>query len=90
MSSKFEAFLTDHKIDPRQLLIVSHHIESLQLEDRKIKLAKRAGAKKEGEAAGAKETRNPRSGRPINEVTLAKIFAGKPISGPVKRARFAL
>jgi hypothetical protein len=84
MPSKFESFLAENKINQRQLLIVSYHIESLKLEDRKIKLAKRMGAKKEGDEGGAKETRKPRSGRPINEVTLGKIFAGKPISGPVK------
>ena len=56
-ASKFAQFIASKKIDSRRILAASHALETLTLEDRKIKLAKRAG-KKEGadakpEALGA-------------------------------------
>ncbi|MBK7398543.1 MAG: hypothetical protein IPJ34_20165 [Myxococcales bacterium] len=84
MSSKLEQFLTAQKIDQRQLLAVSADLESLRPADRALRLAKRQGKKEEGDKKGAAETRKPRSGRPLNEVTLSKIYAGKPVSGPTK------
>ncbi|MGZ3416531.1 MAG: hypothetical protein ACXVEF_04020 [Polyangiales bacterium] len=85
MSSKLEQFLSAKKIDQRQLLVVSHDLESLRVEDRAIKLGKR---KKEGEEkkaeAGAPAPKKPRSGRPVTKVTLSKIFAGKDVTGPTK------
>lgn len=85
MSSKLEQFLTSKKIDQRQLLVVSKHLEGLQPADRALKLAKRQG-KAEGADAAAKEKGKgkPRSGRPISAVQLSKIFAGKPVPGPAK------
>ncbi len=84
MPSKLETFLTDKKIDQRQLLIVSKRLESLKPEDRTIRLAKRRGAKAEGDDKKAKETRKSRSGKPVNLSVLAKIFAEKPIAGPTR------
>ena len=57
--TKFAQFITSKKLDARRILAASHALETLTLEDRKIKLAKRAG-KKEGADPAAKETRkNP-------------------------------
>ncbi|GAC1553232.1 MAG: hypothetical protein NVS3B10_15080 [Polyangiales bacterium] len=83
MPSKLEAFLADKKIDRRQLLAVSKDLEALRPEDRTLRLAKRNGAKSEDDKK-VKETRKPRSGKPITPAALVKILAGKPISGPTK------
>ena len=84
MSSKLEQFLTSKKIDKRQVLVVSKHLEALQPEDRALKLAKRKGKGEGGEKKEGTPTGKPRSGRPISEVQLGKIFAGKPVPGPAK------
>jgi hypothetical protein len=90
MSSKLESFLAEKKIDRRQLLAVSRDLESLRPEDRALRLARRAGAaaKEGGEGdkkdAAAKETRKPRSGKPVSLAALGKILAGKSVSGPTK------
>jgi hypothetical protein len=84
MSSKLETFLKTNKIDRRQLLIASRQLEGLQPEDRAIRLAKRQGAKAEDKDKKAKETRKPRSGRPVTTVAMDKIFAGKWVTGPMK------
>jgi len=85
MSSKLEQFLTSKKIDKRQLLVVSKHLEGLQPADRALKLAKRR-AKAEGADAKAKEKAQgkPRSGRPLSPVQLMKLFTGKPVPGPTR------
>ncbi|MBI2390806.1 MAG: hypothetical protein HYV09_14545 [Deltaproteobacteria bacterium] len=83
MPSKLEQFLSSKKIDRRQLLVVSKDLEQLRPEDRKLKLAKRQ-SKGEGNEGKAKPTGKPRSGRPLSEVTLNKILAGKDVSGPSK------
>jgi len=85
MPSKLEQFLTDKKIDRRQLITVSKHLENLQPEDRTIRLAKRQG-KVEGadEKTKAAGKAKPRSGRPITPVALDKIVAGKDVTGPTK------
>ena len=84
MSSKLESFLTDKKIDRRQLVVVSRDLESLRPEDRAIRLAKKRGAKAEDSDKKEKETRKPRSGKPVTTVALDKIFAGKDVSGPTR------
>jgi hypothetical protein len=84
MPSKFEEFLTSKKIDRRQLLSVSKDVEGLRPEDRAIKLAKRRGKVEGAAEADKKEVRKVRSGRPINPVTLSKIIAGRPVTGPTK------
>jgi hypothetical protein len=84
MPSKFEEFLTAKKIDRRQLVTVSKDVEGLRPEDRAIKLAKRRGKVEGASEADKKETRKVRSGRAINPVMLAKVLAGKPVTGPTK------
>ncbi|HEY2515007.1 MAG TPA: hypothetical protein VGI39_29280, partial [Polyangiaceae bacterium] len=65
-ATKFSQFIASKKLDPRRILAASHTLESLTLEDRQIKLAKRLG-KKEGADPEKKETRKPRSGRPVTQ-----------------------
>jgi len=84
MSSKLETFLKTNKIDRRQLLVVSKHLESLRPEDRAIRLAKRQGAKAEDKDKKPGETRKPRSGRPVTSVAIDKILAGKEVTGPTR------
>jgi hypothetical protein len=83
MASKLEQFLTNKKINRSQLLAVSKDLEGLRPEDRAIKLAKRQG-KGEGNEGKVKETRKVRSGRPVSETVLSKIFLGKDVAGPTK------
>ena len=91
MPSKLESFLSEKKIDRRQLLAVSKDLESLRPEDRALRLARRGGAKAEGGDAGgdkkegaAPKAAKPRSGKPVSIAALHKILAGKPVSGPTK------
>jgi hypothetical protein len=83
MASKLAEFLTSKKIDPRRVLVASQALESLQPEDRSIRLNRRRAKGAEGEAA-PKEERKPRSGRPVTRRALDAALAGKPISGPTK------
>ena len=84
-ATKLSQFLTSKKIDVRRLVNASHKLETLKLDDRKIKLAKRVGRKAEGDAAkAAKETRKPRSGRAITPRGLAAALTGGTLSGPTK------
>jgi hypothetical protein len=82
-ASKFAQFIASKKIDARRILAASHALETLTLEDRKIKLAKRGG-KKEGAEGAAKETRKPRSGRPVTPRAMQAALTGGTISGPTK------
>jgi hypothetical protein len=87
MATKIEDFLKEKKIDPRRILAASAEIERLRLEDRKIRLAKRAHRKSEDAATKKKEglaALKPRSGRPVKQEALTAAFAGKTISGPQK------
>ena len=85
MPSKLETFLATKKIDRRQLVTVSRALEKLRPEDRAIRLAKRQGAKAEdGDKAKGAEKRKPRSGKPISNVALGKIYEGKEVSGPTR------
>jgi hypothetical protein len=84
-ATKLQQFLTSKKIDARRVLATSHSLETLTLEDRVIKLAKRNGKKTEGgDAAAPKETRKPRSGRPVTPRAMAAALKGGVISGPTK------
>lgn len=83
MPSKLEQFLASKKIDRRQLMVVSHDLESLRPEDRAIKLAKRSKGE-EGEKKADVGGKKPRSGRPVTKVALDKIFAGKDVTGPTR------
>src|SRR5579863_1911489 len=65
--TKFAQFLATKKIDRRRLLAASRKLETLHPEDRAIRLKKRQlrVAAAGGAEGGAKETRKPRSGRPV-------------------------
>jgi hypothetical protein len=76
MASKFQDFLSSHKIDPRRILVASDAIERLRPEDRILRRKKPA----EGETR-----QKPRSGRPVTPRLLATALAGKPMSGPAKQ-----
>jgi hypothetical protein len=80
--SKFSQFLASKKIDLRRVMIASKHLESLQPEDRSIRLAKRQGKKSEDKTA--RDTRKPRSGRPMTPRTLDAAVSGGTLSGPAK------
>ena len=87
MATKFAQFLKDNKIDPRRLLIVSKRIERLQVEDRKLKFAKRKGkdgAAPPAPAEGAPKPNKPRSGRPITPRLIDAASNGKSVAGPAK------
>ena len=82
-NSKFAQFLTSKKLDGRRVLAASRSLESLQPEDRQIKLNKRRAKKAEGDNA-TKETRKPRSGRPVTRRALNAALTGGAVSGPTK------
>ena len=80
--------MSTNKLNAKRLLAVSHKLETLQREDRSIKLGKRQG-KKAAEAGTAKEgdkkeIGKPRSGRPVTPRALESALAGKTVSGPTK------
>jgi hypothetical protein len=83
--AKLAEFLKTKKLDPRRIRAASHTLETLQHEDRAIRLAKRKGKAAEGENKGDKETRKPRSGRPVTERALDVALKGGKISGPTKQ-----
>jgi hypothetical protein len=83
--TKFAQFIAAKKLDPRRILAASHGIERLRPEDRIIKLNKRrARAAGDGADKATKETRKPRSGRPVTRRALDAAVVGGPISGPTK------
>lgn len=86
--SKFAQFIAEKKLDPRRILIASSKLESLQPEDRLIKLNKRQ-AKKASDAGASGDAKKeapkkPRSGRPVTDRAMAAALKGAPISGPTK------
>jgi hypothetical protein len=84
--TKFAQFITSRKLDRRRILAASRSIERLQPEDRLIRLNKRrakAGSGDGGENA-PKETRKPRSGRPVTERAFEAALEGSELSGPTK------
>ncbi len=82
--SKFAQFLASKKLDARRILAASRRLEHLQPEDRLIKLKKRQAKKGDGGENAPKETRKPRSGRPVTPRAIDAALAGKPVSGPTK------
>ena len=87
-TNKLKSFLDSNKLNAKRLLAVSHKLETLTRDDRKIKLGKRkgkgddaAGEKKEGGEKAAK----PRSGRPVTPRALEAALGGGTISGPTKQ-----
>lgn len=83
--SKFAKFLTTKKLDARRIVAASHKLESLTIEDRAIRLKKRQGRKAEGGGDPAtRETRKPRSGRPVTPRAMEAAMTGGTLSGPTK------
>lgn len=81
--TKFKKFLATKKLDPRRVLMASYKLEHLTREDRTIKAAKKKPAG-EGEDAAKKETRKPRSGRPVTQRAMNAALTGGTVSGPSK------
>jgi hypothetical protein len=84
--TKFAQFIASKKLDKRRILAVSRELERLQPEDRVIRLNKRRarGAAGEGDANAPKETRKPRSGRPVTHRALEAALKGGELTGPTK------
>jgi hypothetical protein len=81
--SKLQTFLSQNKLNPKRLLAVSHTLETLQKEDRTLKLQRRRN--KTAEGAEKKEVGKPRSGRAVTPRALDSALAGTAISGPTKQ-----
>jgi hypothetical protein len=82
--TKFAQFIAAKKLDPRRIMAASDAIESLQPDDRIIKLNKRRARGAEAAEGVAKETRKPRSGRPVTPRAFAAAISGGKVSGPTK------
>jgi hypothetical protein len=82
--TKFAQFIAAKKLDPRRILIASRHVEGLTPEDRLIRLKKRLARGAEGGEGATKETRKPRSGRPVTQRAIDAALAGGELSGPTK------
>ena len=82
--TKFAAFIATQKLDPRRIVNASRKIEGLQPEDRDIRLKKRQARAREGGEGAPKETRKPRSGRPVTDRALRAALSGGVVSGPTK------
>jgi hypothetical protein len=84
--TKFAQFIATRKLDPRRILAVSHRLERLLPEDRAIRLQKRLDRKagSDGGDAAPKETRKPRSGRPVTRRAFDAAIVGGTLSGATK------
>jgi hypothetical protein len=82
--TKFAQFITAKKLDARRIMAASFDIEKLRPEDRIIKLNKRRARTAEAADGVAKETRKPRSGRPVTHRALDAALHGGKLSGPTK------
>ena len=82
--TKFAQFIAAKKLDPRRIMAASDAIESLQPDDRIIKLNKRRARGAEASEGAVKETRKPRSGRPVTPRAFAAAISGGKLSGPTK------
>ncbi len=82
--TKFAEFIAAKKLDPRRILAVSHRLEKLRPEDRVIRLNKRRSRKAEASEGVAKETRKPRTGRPITKRAFDAALKGGTLSGATK------
>jgi hypothetical protein len=83
-TSKLSQFLAAKKLDSRRVLATSRRLERLQPEDRAIKRNKRVARKAESAEGAPKETRKPRSGRPVTDRALRAALGGAAVSGPTK------
>src|SRR5262249_51239753 len=86
MATKFEAFLSEKKINPLRILAASTKIERLRPEDRAIRLAQRVARKSEdgGKKREGLAAKKPRSGRAVTQRTVDAAIKGKDLSGPAK------
>jgi hypothetical protein len=82
--TKFAQFIASKKLDRRRIVVASHEVEKLLPEDRAIKLNKRRARGAENAEGTAKETRKPRSGRPVTNRAIDAALVGKAVSGPTK------
>jgi hypothetical protein len=82
--SKFAEFIASKKVDPRRILAASRKLEGLQPEDRTIRLNKRRAKAGDGGENAPKETRKPRSGRPVTHRAMEAALHGGVVSGPTK------
>jgi hypothetical protein len=82
---KLTTFLNDNKLDPKRLLAVSHKLETLQKDDRILRLAQRQARKGKDGEKGARPEGKPRSGRPVTPRALTAAMNGGEISGPTKQ-----
>ena len=83
--TKFAQFIASKKLDRRRIMGASRQVEKLLPEDRTIKLNKRrARGRRERLDAATKETRKPRSGRPVTDRAIDAALVGKAVSGPMK------
>ncbi len=82
--SKFSQFIVSKKLDPRRILAASHNLEKLSPEDRTIRLNKRLARSGEPVEGAVKETRKPKSGRPVTPRAFDAALKGGKLSGPTK------
>ncbi|MGH7296510.1 MAG: hypothetical protein ACRELB_16350 [Polyangiaceae bacterium] len=82
--SKFAQFIASKKLDARRIVAASHKLERLTPEDRLIKLNKRRAKAAESGDNAPKETRKPRTGRPVTARAMAAALSGGSVSGPTK------
>ncbi len=82
--TKFAQFIKSKKLDPRRIIAASHELERLRPEDRLIKLNKRLARAAEDKEKAPKETRKPRSGRPVTQRAMDAALGGGTVSGPTK------
>lgn len=82
--TKFAQFIAAKKLDRRRIVVASRHVEGLLPEDRAIKLKKRQARGAENADPATKETRKPRSGRPVTNRAIDAALVGKAVSGPTK------
>jgi len=82
--TKFAQFIAAKKLDHRRILAASFDIEKLRPEDRIIKLNKRRARSAEAAEGATKETRKPRSGRPVTRRAFDAALQGGKLSGPTK------
>jgi hypothetical protein len=81
--TKLAQFIATKKLNAARILAASHKLETLKVEDRRSKRARKDG---KVEGAEKKEVAKPRSGRPVTPRAFAAAMSGKaPISGPTKQ-----
>jgi len=84
MATKFDAFLSEKKINPLRVLAASEKIEKLRPEDRAIRLAQRKARKSEDKKKEGLATKKARSGHPVTPRLLSAAISGRALSGPAK------